>query len=236
MVDKFINIEDQNFALFNFVKEQSRDIQASETNIESLGHQIKSMHEADVHLENKHKAIKKSMEEKEMHLTQCNVNVNGQLKSDKKSLDSICTKIDSMLNSVRCDRSAMTELLAGSKINHDNLTSYLGLIEQKGSEMLQARSLIQLRNESTLPGAINNKEGPAAALGLDELPISFATVGRIARYLTKMPSLSDDMPDGFMQGGQEVLHPLTQHEARMLLAARTARIDALSSAKFENKQ
>ena len=243
MVDKFIHIEDQNFALFNFVKEQSREIQASDSSTESLNQQIKLMHEADVHMESKHKTIKKSMEEKDTLIAQCNTHVNDQLKVDHKSLDSVCIKIEQMLGSVKCDRSAMTELLAGSRITHDNLTSYLGLIEQKGSEMLQARSLIQLRktDEGGLSGGnnANNKDGTNHGQGGTDIdPISFATVGRIARYLTRMPSLMDDMPDAFTNGGangaQEVVHPLTQREARTLLIARTARLDAMSNSKFEN--
>ena len=238
MVEKFIQIEDRNFALFNFVKEQSSEIQASGSDIESLKHQITSMHEKDVHLESKLEAIKKSLEEKETHFIQCNVYVNNQLKSDQKSLDSICSKIETMLNKVRCDRSAMTELLAGSNITHDNLTAYLGLIEQKGSEMLQARSLLQLRktDESVLPGAINNNKDDTEQA--TEMPISFKTVGKIARYLLRMPLMADDISDTPTQSGsvQEALYPLTQLEVRSLLVSRLARRSARNSARLESKR
>ncbi|XP_066922490.1 coiled-coil domain-containing protein 63-like [Clytia hemisphaerica] len=221
MVEKFIRIEDQNFALFNFVKEQAQEVQAMDNNINSIREQIDSMRKEDVHLENKHKAIKKSLQDKEIRINEVRFKVNDQLKLDQKTLNGINTKIDCMLNSVRCDRSAMTELLAGSRITYENLASYLGLIEQKASELLQARALLGLRKgDDGLTKEQKLEDG--------QKPISFQTVGKIARYLTRMPSLSDDLPDiaGSAQTDTD-LRPISQSEARALFELRNkARAEA----------
>ena len=221
MVDKFIRIEDQNFALFNFVKEQSQEIQANEAGIVTLNQQIESMHKEDVYLESKHKVIQKGLEEREHQTAESLAKINTKLKAEQKVLSGLCTKIDSMLKSINCDRSAMTELLAGSKITNENLASYLGLIEQKGTELLQARALILLKNEDGL------KEVSPPPEPRQE-PISFATVGRIARYLMRLPSISDDIPEMAATTDYDPLRPISQRQARDLLVAQVARTDIKS--------
>jgi len=222
MVDKFIQIEDQNFALFTFVKEQSQEIQANEAGIVTLDQQIESMHKEDVYLESKHKVIQKRLEESERNNTENRTKINTKLKNEQKILSALCVKIDSMLKRINCDRSAMTELLAGSKITNENLASYLGLIEQKGTELLQARALILLRN-----GGDGPKDASVAEPKKE--PVSFATVGRIARYLMRMPSINDDIPEIIATSADyDPLRPISQRQARELLVAQVARTDIKS--------
>lgn len=202
MVNKFIRVEDENFASFNFVKEQNQSIQFREGAILDFRSQINSMGQKEVILEKKHKDILKDIKEKEQHQLDETQRIQTQMKTDEKKLEKIRGAIDKIFGRARCNRNVMNELLGGSKIKNENLLSYLGLIEQRASELAQARALLCLKNSGDLPEPEHVRH------------LTFATVGKIARAVLVAPSINTDGHEILPVNIPEPIKPMSHAEAK----------------------
>lgn len=204
MVNSFISVEDKNFASFNFVKDQNQRMQQNEAAIENFKKQIQSMGKEEIHVAKHHNDILKTLKLQEVKLDKDMESFTSQVSEDDKKLDKIRSNVDKIFSKARCNRSVMNELLGGSKIKNDNLLSYLGLIEQKVSELTQARQVITLKNggEMTEHTEVHKHH------------LSFATVGRIARYLVCPPAINTDLHE--VSTPVEDVRPMSQHETKLM--------------------
>ena len=216
MVSKFIRVEDENFASFNFVKEQNQSIQFREGAILNFRSQINSLGQNEVILEKKHKDILNDIKEMEQHQLDETQRIQTQMKTDEKKLEKIRCAIDKMFGRARCNRSVMNELLGGSKIKNENLLSYLGLIEQRASELAQARALLCLKNGGELPEPEHIRH------------LTLATVGKIARAVLIAPSINTDGNEMLPANIQEPVKPMSHAEAKD--AAQSARKNEIKTA------
>lgn len=222
MVKKFIKIDDENFALFNFVKEQSQQVQQKEAAVENLKQQIEKIQIEDVRVEKQQKEIIGQLEITEKRQRENHQKLVAQIKNEEKLLEKVCTKINEMLERAKCSRSSMLELLAGSKISTHNIVSYLGLIEQRAAELVQAKTLLQLRKGE-------EQQTPE----MQENQLTFATVGKIARYLIGLPSLISDLPE-CNTPLMEFVRPISQKEAREI-ATNMNKIDKIDLSLIPSK-
>lgn len=73
--------------------------------------------------------------------------------------------IQSLFSKVECDTTAMSELLAGEAVTDNNLMQYMGLVEQRTNEILQAWALLRQKDQATgrrLEGEKEEDEGAEA--------------------------------------------------------------------------
>ena len=163
-------------------------------------------------MEKEQKVILKELEGKNAEILSITDNINKIWKQDKKVLDKLSPLISELFDRVKCDRALMAELLGGSSVSDENIISYLGLIEQKASEMTQAKIFISARGTEQV-----------AAPTEPEIPFfSFATVGRLAKLVVQPPSISTEMPEApanimnppAQQQSVESVRPFTREEAR----------------------
>ena len=124
------------------------------------------------------------------------------MKTDEKKLEKIRGAIDKIFGRARCNRNVMNELLGGSKIKNENLLSYLGLIEQRASELAQARALLCLKNSGDLPEPEHVRH------------LTFATVGKIARAVLVAPSINTDGHEMLPVNIPEPIKPMSHAEAK----------------------
>ncbi|KAM9299666.1 outer dynein arm-docking complex subunit 1 [Gastrophryne carolinensis] len=147
LVNRFIEVEDRNFALFNYVNEQNNEIERLMEQITEIKREIEEFKAQGVRLEQEHKSILKNIENKEEEAVEQANGYQEQLKAVMKILDQLKGRIDSLFKKINCDHSILDEMLgSSSSIRESNIMQYLGLIEQKTNELLAAQSFLDSKN------------------------------------------------------------------------------------------
>ncbi|XP_032238101.2 coiled-coil domain-containing protein 63 [Nematostella vectensis] len=203
LVNKFIEVEDRNFALFNYVNEQNNDIEKLQEEIAEAKADIEKFKSEGVEMEAERKAILKNKEEKLNAATEKGDQFDGQYKHTKKILEQLKTGIDSLFNKINCDRSAIENLL-GSKegITDNNMMQFLGIIEQRTNELLQVQAF-QLTKDT-------EKEDPSPPVGLLGQGPQPGVVG----VSIVPPSTGDDYDSDTSTGSDDDQRPMTQQELK----------------------
>ncbi|XP_078507066.1 coiled-coil domain-containing protein 63-like isoform X3 [Lissotriton helveticus] len=147
LVSKFIEVEDRNFALFNYVNEQNNETERLMEQIAEIKKEIDGFKAQGVRLDQEHRMILKEIEYKqEAAIKQAN-SYEDQLKGVMKILDQLKTGIDILFSKMNCDRSVLSDMLGStSTIRDNNIMQYLGLIEQKTNEILACQSYLDSKN------------------------------------------------------------------------------------------
>ncbi|KAK3730099.1 hypothetical protein QZH41_003645 [Actinostola sp. cb2023] len=138
LVNKFIEVEDRNFALFNYVNELNNHIEMIQEQINEVNGDITTFKNEGVEMESQRKNIMRSQEQQLNTTTEQHEQYNIQQKHTKKILEQLKSGIDSLFSKINCDKSAIENLL-GSKegITDNNMIQFLGIIEQRTNELLQ---------------------------------------------------------------------------------------------------
>jgi chromosome segregation ATPase len=155
LVRTFIKNEDQNFSLFNYVNEQTNEIEKLEEQIQQLKEEEQKYAQEsgdDVH---QHKQILKDLEMK-LQSTEIMVEkYESRCQDTQKTIESLKKGIQSMFTKVECDTESM---LSDSTVTEANILQYLGLIEQRCNEILQQYAAIQ-QKERGRQGSSGDLEG-----------------------------------------------------------------------------
>ncbi|XP_018408465.1 PREDICTED: coiled-coil domain-containing protein 114 [Nanorana parkeri] len=147
LVNRFIEVEDRNFALFNYVNEQNNEIERLMEQTTEIKKEIEEFKAQGVRLEQEHRSILKDIEGKEEEAVKQTDGYQQQLKAVMKVLDQLKAGIDSLFGKINCDRSVLDEMLgSSSSIQESNIMQYLGLIEQKTNELLAVQSFLDSKN------------------------------------------------------------------------------------------
>ncbi|KXJ14271.1 coiled-coil domain-containing protein 63 [Exaiptasia diaphana] len=159
LVNKFIEVEDKNFALFNYVNELNNQIEMIQEQINESNADIEKFKSEGVEMESQRKAIMKSLDDQLNEETEQHEQYDNQHKHTNKILEQLKSGIDSLFSKINCDKSAIENLL-GSKegITDNNMMQFLGIIEQRTNELLQVYGF-NVTKES-------DREQPPAAVGL----------------------------------------------------------------------
>ncbi|XP_051895096.1 coiled-coil domain-containing protein 114 [Pristis pectinata] len=147
LVAMFVEVEDHNFALFNYINEQNSEIEKLLEEIADIQAQIEAFKSQEMQLEQDRKcALKKIETQQEEMSKQCEL-YESRLTVGKKILDQLKTGIESLFNKINCDRSILDEMLGSSSgIRDNNVMQYLGLIEQRTNELLSIKSYLSSKD------------------------------------------------------------------------------------------
>ncbi|XP_041061606.1 coiled-coil domain-containing protein 114 [Carcharodon carcharias] len=143
LVEKFTEVEDRNFALFNYINEQNSEVERLQEEIADIQAQTEAFKSQEVQREQEHKAILRKIETQQEEASKLAMEYDSRIKGVKKILDQLKTKIESLFNRINCDRSILDEMLGSSSgIRDNNVMQYLGLIEQRTNELLSIQSYL----------------------------------------------------------------------------------------------
>lgn len=151
LVESFIENEDRNFALYNYVNNMNTEIENLKDDIRRLKDEIELIKKEGVDSDVHRKEILNELEQKMVEVTDELTLVNKEYKTSRRQLELLKPKVESVFNSIECDRSSIAELLGiGVSIDDNNIMQYLGIIEQKCNELLQNKALEKIKklNES----------------------------------------------------------------------------------------
>jgi hypothetical protein len=164
LVRTFIKNEDQNFSLFNYVNEQTNEIEKLEEQVMALRkEEQKYTMESGDDVINQHKQILKELETKlqasETQAEKFEVKCN----SAQKTIENLKKGIQTMFEKLECK----SEILADSSVTEANMLQFLGIIEQRTNEILAVYHQIQSKQHAAMQ-AIDSSKGAATpnVLGL----------------------------------------------------------------------
>ncbi|XP_073771940.1 coiled-coil domain-containing protein 114 isoform X2 [Danio rerio] len=147
LVTKFIEVEDRNFALFNYVNEQNTEADRLREEIHQIKEEMEQLRMKGLQQEEENqlalKQVKDLQQECEIQAQQ----YEAQAEDISKTLDQIKTGIDSVFSKMDCDRALMDDMLGSSSgIRDSNIMTYLSLVEQRTSELLTIQAFIKSKD------------------------------------------------------------------------------------------
>uniref|UniRef100_A0A3Q4I0N5 Outer dynein arm docking complex subunit 1 n=1 Tax=Neolamprologus brichardi TaxID=32507 RepID=A0A3Q4I0N5_NEOBR len=137
LVTRYIQVEDRNFALFNFVNEQTNEAEALKEEISKIKQDMEQFRVKGLQQERQHRSLLQDIDKQlEGVLSQRKANEN-RASIISEILDKTKTGVNNIFTKVECDRSAIEDMLGSSSgITENNIMSYLSLVEQKTNELL----------------------------------------------------------------------------------------------------
>ena len=137
IVQTFLEAEEKNFSLFNYVNELNSEIERLELQISDTKVEIEKYKGQGVSTDTQRKQILRNLEEK---LQRTDVKADEyQVKYDNamKTINQLKTGIHSIFSRIGCASTNVEEMLGNQGVTESNMMQYLGLIEQRTSEILQ---------------------------------------------------------------------------------------------------
>ncbi|XP_021350085.1 coiled-coil domain-containing protein 63-like isoform X3 [Mizuhopecten yessoensis] len=190
LVQKFIEVEDRNFALFNFVNEQNNETETLQEQIEEINNEIEKFKLQGIELEDQRKKILKELEEQSNEAAETGDTADGKNKGITKILDQLRAGISSLFSKINCDKSSIDDMLgAATGVTDSNMIQYLGIIEQRTNELLAVQGYINskdLDKKTTTGGFLGEGPNPPQP----QLPIIPPAVGD--EYDSEGSEASDD--------------------------------------------
>lgn len=181
MVKHFIEVEDKNFAQFNFVNEQGMERKQYQADIESLKAEIVDLGNLTSTLTAERKKILAELEDKFEKVSQSRKANNREEKMAKKILEGAKTRIWNIFHKINCDMTGIATMLGNSEITEDNMAQFLGVVENRTNELLQIKLMIALKE--------NNEH--------DISLLHSAWTGQYNKTSTKPANIpQSDLPDG----------------------------------------
>ena len=146
LVTRFIKIEDENFAQFNYVNEVSTEIEALQEEIKERKADMADMEKTSTQVNKRRREILSKLEVRYSDVCSKKQKLQEQYKRAKKELEQVKPRIDHLFRGVKCSRSAVTDLLGNTNgLTEENVMSFLGIIEQRTNELLQVHCIQKLK-------------------------------------------------------------------------------------------
>lgn len=204
LVESFIENEDRNFALYNYVNSMNTEIENLKDDIRRLKDEIELINKEGVDSDVHRKEILNELEQKMVEVTDELTLVNKEYKASRRQLELLKPKVESVFNSIECDRSSIAELLGiGVSIDDNNIMQYLGIIEQKCNELLQNKALEKIKK-------LNESGGDISVDGLQGVGPQPAH----GNFLIVPPPIEDDSDQAWHCNDAK---PLTVEEVQALI-------------------
>mmetsp|Transcript_9222 Transcript_9222/g.19727 ORF Transcript_9222/g.19727 Transcript_9222/m.19727 type:complete len:546 (+) Transcript_9222:205-1842(+) len=141
LVHTFITAEDQNYTLFNYVNEVNQEIEKLEDQITAIKAEIDKYKESGQELDRSKSSQLRDVEE---HLAAAETQAElyeKRYEAASSTVNLLKASIWDLFNKLGCNTPAVRELLGEDGVSESSLMAYLGIIEQRSNELLQAYAL-----------------------------------------------------------------------------------------------
>lgn len=195
IVTRFLEAEEQNFSLFNYVNDINSEIERLEHAIADMRNQIEKYRGQGMSTDTQRKKALRDLDEKCSRTEKKAEEYEARYLKAGKTINQLKTGIHSIFTRIGAASTSVEEMLGNQGVTESNMMQYLGIIEQRTSEILQAYAAAQAgqTNEQTL-----------------QLP-SVVTAEATGRLNVQPPSY-DDMSSGDDSEDDDDERPLTRHE------------------------
>lgn len=155
LVKTFIKNEDQNFSLFNYVNEQTNEIEKLEEQMQQLRDEEQKYTQESGDDVNQHKQLLKDLEIRLQATETMAEKYEMKCQDSQKTINSLKAGIQSIFDKIECNSSAMADMLSDTTVTEANIMQFLGMIEQRTNEILQQYATMKRAQELTK----GNREG-----------------------------------------------------------------------------
>ncbi|KAJ7998527.1 hypothetical protein DPEC_G00205840 [Dallia pectoralis] len=166
LVTRFIQVEDRNFALFNYVNEQNNEAEALRDQIKQIQREMEQFNAKGQQQEMELHTLLRDVDQQQ-GVTESQAQQNEvQASAVSKILDQIKTGVNSVFRKTNCDGSAVEDMLGSSTGIQDNdIMTYLGLVEKRANELLTMQAFLSSRD---LDKEYDAKDLPRFLLGQNQ--------------------------------------------------------------------
>ncbi|CAD5116302.1 DgyrCDS5208 [Dimorphilus gyrociliatus] len=202
LVKKFIEVEDKNFALFNYVNEQNNQIEQLQNEISEIQENIGKYEKEGTEMEEERKDIMRRLENRQRNASKEADVFEEKHKAVMKILDQLKDGIQSLFDKINCDKNALGDMLGAQEgMNEQNIMQYMGPIEQRTNELLKIQGYVLMQKDHDQDFTKKQHsllgEGPAPP---QNLPI------------IEPPSVGDDLDSDPNEVSDDERRPMTRTE------------------------
>mmetsp|Transcript_19123 Transcript_19123/g.34605 ORF Transcript_19123/g.34605 Transcript_19123/m.34605 type:complete len:509 (-) Transcript_19123:223-1749(-) len=138
LVNTFIAAEDQNFTLFNYVNEVNQEIEKLEDQILTIKSEINAYKQTGKEIDRVKTSQVKDIENRINTSETQAVLYKKRYEAATVTVTALKAGIQDLFERIGCNTPAVRDLLGEDGVNDGNIMSYLGIIEQRTNELLQA--------------------------------------------------------------------------------------------------
>uniref|UniRef100_A0A8C1ZLX5 Coiled-coil domain containing 114 n=1 Tax=Cyprinus carpio TaxID=7962 RepID=A0A8C1ZLX5_CYPCA len=147
LVTKFIQGEERNFALFNYVNEQNTEDERLREEIQQIR---KDTEQLNIKSRQQEQESQVALKQLKNQLQECKAQTQeyeAQAEYISRILDQVKTGLDRIFKTTDCNLGQTGGMLGSSSgITDSNLMMYLGMVEQKASELLTIQAFIKSKD------------------------------------------------------------------------------------------
>lgn len=218
LVSKFLEAEEQNFSLFNYVNDINSEIERLEHSISDMRNQIEKYRGQGMSSDTQRKKTIRDLEDKLAKTDKKSDEYETRFHVAVRTISQLKNGIQSIFTRINATQGSVDEMLGNQGVTESNMMQYLGIIEQRTTEILQqyAASQIGLPNENAL-----------------QFPTVIPAEGATKITPTVIPSY-EDMSSGEDSEGEKDERPLTRQELeKRTLKEFTRKAGVLTASSFE---
>jgi len=152
IVTRFLEAEEQNFSLFNYVNDINTEIERLEHSISDMRSQIEKYRGQGMSTDTQRKKTLRDLEDKLLRTGNKAHEYEARYQTAARTITQLKNGIQSIFTRIGAASTSVDEMLGNQGVTESNMMQYLGIIEQRTSEILQAyaASQIGLPSEHTL--------------------------------------------------------------------------------------
>ena len=219
----FLEAEEKNFSLFNYVNELNSDIEKLEMQISDTKIEIEKYKGQGVSTDTQRKQILRNLEDKLERTEQKTKEYNKSYNDAMGTINHLKTGIHSIFSRIGCGTGSTEEMLGNQGVTESNMMQYLGLIEQRTSEILQLYAQSQqLGDQATVGvGADHGENSKKKESGVSpKRPYQGIQAERVGvkqkahAKLTVNPPAFEDFSDDDESDREDDERPLTRDELK----------------------
>lgn len=137
IVQRFLEDEDKNFSLFNYVNDLNSDIEILELQISDVKVEIEKYKGQGVSTDTQRKQILRSLEERLQRTESKADEYQVRYETAMKTVNQLKAGIASIFSRIGCASTSVEEMLGNQGVTESNMMQYLGIIEQRTTDILQ---------------------------------------------------------------------------------------------------
>lgn len=227
LVRTFIKNEDQNFSLFNYVNEQTNEIERLEEQVLGLRKEEAKYSQESGDDANNHKLILNELDQKLQSSETQAEKYEEKCKNATKMIESLKKGIQTMFEKLECK----SDMLADSSVTEANMLQFLGIIEQRTNEILalyhqiQAKERARISSFDVTKGAATPNVlglGPSIPMGQDLIHVN-------------PPKLEEFSSDEGSDEDDDDAKPLTRDELKTKTFAKISKRAGKAEKKAKSK-
>jgi coiled-coil domain-containing protein 63/114 len=195
IVTRFLEAEEQNFSLFNYVNDINSEIERLEHSIADMRNQIEKCRGQGMSTDTQRKKALRDLEEKLYRTEKKADEYDSRYQRAVRTISQLKNGIHSIFTRIGAASTSVEEMLGNQGVTESNMMQYLGIIEQRTSEILQAYAASQI-------GQPNEQS----------LQLPSVMVADSPSKLNVMAPSYEDMSSGEDSDSEEDERPLTRQE------------------------